>query len=139
MHVTRDSGFSLLEVMIAVLVLSVGILGMATLQLQALKSNQSALSRTEATQYASLIGDLMRANRSAALAGQYDIALGESASGATAAVADLQYWKQTLASLPQGDGAVVVSQGRATIRVQWQGSRQAGEPAQQALIVRTAL
>ena len=63
MHVTRDSGFSLLEVMIAVLVLSVGILGMATLQLQALKSNQSALSRTEATQYASLIGDLMQIGR----------------------------------------------------------------------------
>ena len=39
MLVTRDGGFSLLEVMIAVLVLSVGILGMATLQLQALKSN----------------------------------------------------------------------------------------------------
>ncbi|MEG0007730.1 MAG: type IV pilus modification protein PilV [Aeromonas sp.] len=139
MPVRCETGFSLLEVMIAVLVLSVGILGMATLQLQALKSNQSALSSTEATQYANLMGDLMRANRSAALAGQYNIALGERASGATAAVADLQYWKQTLGSLPQGDGAVVVSQGRATISVQWQGGRQAGEPAQRVLVVRTEL
>ena len=52
--------------MIAVLVLSIGILGMATLQLQALKSNQSALTRTEATQFGYMITDMMRANRSAA-------------------------------------------------------------------------
>ena len=71
----RQQGLSLLEIMISVLVLSIGILGMATLQLQALKSNQSALTRTEATQYAYMINDMMRANRSAALNGQYNVEL----------------------------------------------------------------
>ena len=77
----RHQGVSLLEIMIAVLVLSIGILGMATLQLQALKSNQSALTRTEATQFGYMIADMMRANRSAALLGQYNVGLGEAVSG----------------------------------------------------------
>lgn len=78
----RQRGLSLLEILISVLVLSVGILGMATLQLQALKSNQSALTRTEATQYAYMITDMMRANRSAALLGQYNVGLGRPSPAA---------------------------------------------------------
>lgn len=91
----RHQGVSLLEIMIAVLVLSIGILGMATLQLQALKSNQSALTRTEATQFGYMIyADMMRANRSAALLGQYNVGLGEAVSGSSMAIQDVQYWKR---------------------------------------------
>ena len=94
---SRQQGVSLLEIMISVLVLSIGILGMATLQLQSRKSSQSALTRTEVTQYAYMITDMMRANRSAALLGQYNIGMGEVvASGSSMAIQDLQYWKQAL-------------------------------------------
>ena len=43
---SKSSGFSLLEVLIAVLVLAVGLLGVAALQLNGLKTNQSALQRS---------------------------------------------------------------------------------------------
>ncbi len=135
----RERGLSLLEIMISVLVLSIGILGMATLQLQALKSNQSALTRTEATQYAYMINDMMRANRSAALNGQYNIDLGETVSGSSMAVQDLQHWKRVVAELPSGDGAVSVSAGRATITIQWDSSRLSTDPASRSMILRTDL
>lgn len=135
----RQQGLSLLEIMISVLVLSIGILGMATLQLQALKSNQSALTRTEATQYAYMINDMMRANRSVALNGQYNVELGEAVSGSSMAVQDLQHWKRVVAGLPSGDGAVSVSAGRATITIQWDSSRLATDPALRSMILRTDL
>lgn len=136
---TRQQGLSLLEIMISVLVLSIGILGMATLQLQALKSNQSALTRTEATQYAYMINDMMRANRSAALNGQYNIDLGGAVSGGSMAVQDLLHWKRVLSELPGGDGAVAVSAGRATITIQWDSSRLATDPASRSMTLRTDL
>lgn len=129
----------MLEIMIAVLVLSIGILGMATLQLQALKSNQSALTRTEATQYAYMITDMMRANRSAALLGQYNVGLGEAVSGSSMAILDVQYWKQALSALPAGDGAIAVSAGQAIITVQWDASRLPTEPALRSMTLRTDL
>lgn len=135
----RHQGVSLLEIMIAVLVLSIGILGMATLQLQALKSNQSALTRTEATQYAYMITDMMRANRSAALLGQYNVGLGEAVSGSSMAILDVQYWKQALSALPAGDGAIAVSAGQAIITVQWDASRLPTEPALRSMTLRTDL
>ncbi len=108
----RHQGVSLLEIMIAVLVLSIGILGMATLQLQALKSNQSALTRTEATQFGYMITDMMRANRSAALLGQYNVGLGEAASGSSMAIQDVQYWKQALTGLRAVTGPLPSVPGR---------------------------
>lgn len=55
-------GFSLLEVMIAVLVLSVGLLGLAALQSFSLQNNQSANYRTHATNLAYELIDSIRAN-----------------------------------------------------------------------------
>ncbi len=53
-------GFTLFELLIAVLVLAVGLLGLATMQAQGLKSNNSAELRTEATFLAMDIIDRMR-------------------------------------------------------------------------------
>jgi len=63
----RESGFTLLEVLIALLVLAIGLLGLAALQTTGLRSNQMATSRTHATQLAYDITDRMRAN----IAGSY--------------------------------------------------------------------
>jgi type IV pilus assembly protein PilV len=61
---TRNNqrGFTLFELLIAVLVLAVGLLGLATMQAQGLKSNSSAEKRTEATFLAMDIMDRMRAS-----------------------------------------------------------------------------
>ncbi|WP_438438152.1 type IV pilus modification protein PilV [Hydrogenophilus thermoluteolus] len=60
---------SQIEILIAVLVLAVGLLGVAALQANALKTNQSAVARSQAAMLAYLILDAMRANRDAATSG----------------------------------------------------------------------
>ncbi len=124
----RQAGASLVEVLVAVVVLSVGLLGIAGMQLVSLRNNHSAWLRSEATMRAYDVMERMRANRDQALAGGYDIALGAAApSGSTPRDLDLQEWKQDLSVLPSGDGAVArtVAAGQTlfTVTVQWDDSR----------------
>ena len=64
-HKTR--GVSLIETLIAALVLSIGLLGLAALQGFSLQAGQGAYHRTQATNLAYEIADFTRLNRSAAL------------------------------------------------------------------------
>lgn len=68
----RSRGFSLLEVMIALLVLSIGLLGIAGLQVFSLKYNHQSYERTQATLLINEIVDRMRANREAVETGLYN-------------------------------------------------------------------
>lgn len=65
----RQTGAGLIEVLIAVLVLAVGLLGFAGLQTQALRMNYDALQRSRASMMAEDLFDRMRANRQGALTG----------------------------------------------------------------------
>jgi len=56
-------GVTLLEVLIAVVILAIGFLGVAALQTQAVKATHSAAQKSEATMLAYLMLDAMRANR----------------------------------------------------------------------------
>lgn len=58
----NTSGFSLIEVLVAVLIVAVGILGVAGLQITSLQLNQSAMFRSEALQMGNDLLDRMRAN-----------------------------------------------------------------------------
>ena len=58
----KNIGFTLIEVLVAMLVLAVGLLGLAGLQATSLRNNQSAYNRSQATQLAYDIADRMRAN-----------------------------------------------------------------------------
>ena len=58
----KNTGFTLIEVLIAMIVLAVGLLGLAGLQATSLRNNQSAYNRIKATQLAYEIADRMRAN-----------------------------------------------------------------------------
>lgn len=74
----KNQGFTLVEIMIAVFVLAIGLLGMAGLQMASLKNNHSAYLRTQAVEYAYDISDRMRANSvglttgGALIGGSYD-------------------------------------------------------------------
>ncbi len=59
---TTTGGFALVEVLVAVVILAVGLLGLAGLQASSLGNNQSAYNRSLATQLAYDIADRMRAN-----------------------------------------------------------------------------
>ena len=60
----QENGFSLIEVLIAVLVLALGVIGAAGMQLSALRVSQQSSFQTAAVQLASEIADKMRANDS---------------------------------------------------------------------------
>ncbi len=60
----RVEGFSLVEVLVAVLVLSLGVIGTAGMQLTALRTTQQSTFQTTAVQLAAEIADKMRANES---------------------------------------------------------------------------
>lgn len=60
----RQRGFSLIEVLIALVVLAVGLLGLALLQTMNLRYTQSAQSRTMAVNLGNELLDTMRGNRS---------------------------------------------------------------------------
>jgi len=59
---SRTRGFTLLEVLIALLIFSIGLLGMAGLLILSVKANHSAYLRTQATFLAQSMADRMRAN-----------------------------------------------------------------------------
>ena len=122
----KTKGFGLIEVLVSMLVLGVGVLGMLALQLNAMKFNQTASVRTQATFLAYDIADRMRANAPQAIAGSYDISIESAApSGSTIADADLHEWKTSLAAqLPMGNGSVNRNgAGIYTITIQWDETR----------------
>lgn len=65
-------GFSLFEVLVTVVVVSVGLLGLAGLQFAGLRASNNAQDATYAMQLAQDLADRIRANRVGALNGAYD-------------------------------------------------------------------
>lgn len=116
-----ENGFSMIEVLVTIVVVSIGLLGFASLLTQAVKDNRIAYMRSQATVLAYDITERMRANRDAAVNGGYSIAIGSTPAGTTLAAVDTQGWKGLLAQmLPAGDGAVNVdSDGNTIITIQW--------------------
>jgi type IV pilus assembly protein PilV len=70
---TGQSGYSLMEVLVALLVLSFGLIGLAMLQTVGLKFNTNSATRTQSTFLAYDIIDRMKANLSAVTDGLYDV------------------------------------------------------------------
>lgn len=67
----RQSGLNLIEILVAALILSVGLLSMAGLQVASLRSVQNATQKQQAAFMVHELLERMRSNRDAALAGDY--------------------------------------------------------------------
>lgn len=78
LYAHRQQGFNLLEVLIAVVVLSFGLLGVAGLQITSLKTAHNSYQTQQATFYMHEILERMRGNRNAVHAGHYKHAAGSS-------------------------------------------------------------
>ena len=117
---SRQSGFTMVEVLVALVVLAIGLLGIAALYLNSLQSGRTAIYRTEAINLASDLADRIRVNRTAqaAYAVVYTGTKVPVAACATVgsctdielATTDLANWKADLAlRLPGGQGQVAVT------------------------------
>lgn len=65
-------GFTLIEIMVSIVLISIGLLGLSKLQLTSLKYNQNAYQRSIATQLAYDISNRMRANKQGVELGSYN-------------------------------------------------------------------
>lgn len=143
----KNHGFTLIEIMVAIFVLAIGLLGLAGLQTTSLKNNHSAQQRTEAIIQIYNIIDRMRINKNVAKAGGYDLALG--AATPTPAVPpaptpledlDRKAWRDILAAaLPGGTGSISTTAGITTITVQWDDSRGSQGSNVQQFVISTEL
>jgi type IV pilus assembly protein PilV len=125
----RQRGFSMIEVLITLFIVAIGVLGMAGLQFVSLKNANSSASRYQATLLAQDLAERMRANKKAALAGNYVITALKtdgtapsctSCSPADFAARDIYEWSQLLlGALPGASAAVSFSAGSYTIQLGW--------------------
>ncbi len=129
----RTAGFTLVESLVAMVVISVGMLGIAAMYVEGLRAGRTSIYRTVAVDLAADMADRIRANP----VGQASYADDAAASGtgcvnaladlspATQAACDLFFWQQQVTSLlPGGDAAVTFAAGAGgpsayTITLNW--------------------
>lgn len=132
----RQTGSSMIEVMVALVVLAVGLLGLAMLQIKSTRINTESSQNTQATLLANDIIEKMRANPR----GNYGVdplptvSLGcaaKAAGGSTfctpdeQAQDDLYDWNLSLHRMlgPRGSGGVVKNVNSYTIIISWKEMR----------------
>lgn len=130
-----QNGFTLIEVLVSILLLSLGMLGLAGLQVSALKSGHGSYLKNQATALSYEIAERIRSNRGAVEAGHYDIGATElpatnpdcensSCSTHEMAHYDLNEWKNTITmQLPAGDGAIRRNGELITVELYWDERR----------------
>jgi type IV pilus assembly protein PilV len=151
----RQRGAGLIEVAISLLVLSIGALGLGSLQLAAKRMGYEAIQRTEAAALAMDLFERLRANRVALPAyGTTGIGAGSGAQLPAPPVAcdggrcsaaqmsgwDLWQWERALDGAGTGARAgglvrptacVTVTGRRVIVEIAWQGFRPLSVPAQE--------
>lgn len=137
-----QNGLSLLEVLIAVIILSLGLLGLAGLQMNALRNNQSAMERSMAVVESYSIIDAMRVDRENAVNGAFNLAIdANDPAGATFAANELGKWRGRLRALlgPDAAGSVACAAGTCTVTVRWNDQRGSGGALQQTISTQATL
>ncbi len=119
----RVEGMTLVEVLVTLVIISVGLLGVAALQLTTVRNNTDAYVRAQAAVLASDMLDRMRANRNGAGGGAERYAIGmDDDAPETAAGEDIANWRLVLEEqLPQGKGEIQYDDATelVTITIQW--------------------
>jgi type IV pilus assembly protein PilV len=129
---SAQRGVGMIEVLVAVLILAIGLLGVAALQATALRNSQSAMERSQGVVHAYAIFDSMRANPAAARAGDYNLAMAAAPCGAPAAGTLAQNDQRAWITIMQRDlgptacGSIACVADQCTVTVRWDDSRATG-------------
>lgn len=144
---SRQSGLGLIEIMVAVLVLGIGILGVASTQVVSLKMSSQSQNRSQAVLLADDILDRIRANSDNPDA--YALAQGTAQganngacdtsfvpANATVAANDIADWENNLACLlPAAQRSVAVNGDTVTVTINWDQDDKTMNP----VVVRTQI
>ncbi|UCH54395.1 MAG: type IV pilus modification protein PilV [Pseudomonadota bacterium] len=124
----------MIEVLVALLVLSLGLLGLAGLQTFSLRFNHQSYERTQATLLIDTMIDRMRANPTGVANGTYDLALTGSAPGYSGscpgactdyddlALYDINQWLTVITApgmLSNGQARITTDGTRHTFTITW--------------------
>jgi type IV pilus assembly protein PilV len=126
----QQRGTSMIEVLVTMIIIVVGLLGIASMQMVSLKNLNSSYQRYVASLYAYDMMERMRTNRAGVAAGVYDsvvvngsgsVATCKSACNTTQLAAyDIYQWSQQLkTNLPTGTGSVAATADGFIISVSW--------------------
>ncbi|MBL1278547.1 MAG: type IV pilus modification protein PilV [Ectothiorhodospiraceae bacterium] len=133
----KQKGFTLIEVLVTLVILAIGLLGLAGLQAASLQHNNSAYQRSQATFLAYEMLDRMRSNPQGLEADVYNAidtgslpgdpgCISSSCTPADLASTDTEEWATNLAAaLPSGRGIITGTAANApfTVTVMWDDER----------------
>ena len=127
-HLGGQRGVTLIEVMIAVFIAAIGILGAAAMQLNALKYTDSSRLTSQASFIVYDILDRIRADADPPVLDAYDLA-DTSAGAACSGICrvDVQDFINNVQTLPEGQGSINVVGTNVTVSVSWSEGRAGGK------------
>lgn len=131
----KSRGFTLIEVLVALVLTSLALLALAKLDLGSLHYSRRSLERSQALGLANSMLDAMRANRALALVGDYREAYGQGVPSTPQVVkGDIQYWNAMIKkTLPSAAGSIATSGNMANVSIAWDCTRLNGEPTSDCL------
>ncbi|MBD9396483.1 type IV pilus modification protein PilV [Pseudomonas sp. PDM11] len=121
----RERGVTLIEVMVAVFITAIGLLGAAALQLNALKYTDSARTTSQATFIAYDILDRIRANADSATLASYAMTSISAAPSTASNILDRDKmdFADNVGTLNGGTGSIMVNGTTITVTIGWSESR----------------
>ncbi len=132
------AGFSLIEVLITLLIMSIGLLGLASMQIQSIQQSNDSYYRSQASILAFDITERMRANvgniNNYTVDDSSTITSGPNCEGAGAicnadqmASYDLYEWQKSInPTLPSGKASITADDLQYTITIMWDENRNGG-------------
>ncbi len=153
MRIKKTKGFTIIEVLVAMVILSIGVLSLGVLQLASMQNTQGGYLRSQATILAYDIIDSMRADIPAVTSGDYRLAFADATPAAVncdgvdanctnreMATSDLNRWRTVLGNhLPSGSGQVTTADigttTQVTVTVSWVDPFTAASGTEQIVLV----
>jgi type IV pilus assembly protein PilV len=130
-------GLSLIEILVSVVILGIGLLGVAAMQSLALRGGQSSLEASQVVMQSNAIIEAMRANRANADDYNTDGMVCTAGAGGTLAQNDLENWLTTLKENVSGDdnaatdtttcGEIEGCPDACVVTIQWDDTRAGGD------------